>query len=137
MKLNFYLADEVRSEQSGKQMLLGLYPDKVVIVNIPHNQGDNTPEGYILDKLSFLVSVGDAIGKHSASVQIISPSGKPLGEETALPDFELKEGKSHSLVIESKPFPFSETGNYKLIIILDKEPHEFIFEIRTEIIQPT
>lgn len=134
MKINFYIADEIRNEQGGKPFLIGLYPDHVVVVNV----GKDQPEigssgekiGYLIERLAFLVCVSEAPGKHTVAVQYFDPSGNPLAPRTALPDFEIEKGLSASLVLESKPFPFPESGMYKLSFEIDGNMHELPFEMR-------
>lgn len=134
MKINFYLADEIRTESNGKQLVLGLYPDHVVLVEVDKDIPETDPEGnkvgFVLDQLTFSLCVSEAVGNFKPKVQFYLPSGEPIGEPSVLPDFDQEKGGSHSLHLHAKPFPFKEPGKYKLQLTLNDKPHDFFFELR-------
>ena len=128
MKINFLVAEEFRPEAGGKQMVLGLYPDDMIVLEPRPNidYSPNIPEG--LDRLSFLITISDAPeNKHRYKAQIIDPSGNPHGPEMSLGESEIEKGTSKTFIIESKPFIMSGKGLYHLNFYVDDELHSFPF----------
>lgn len=132
MKLTFLVADEIRREASGKATILGLFPDNVVIVNIPPKP-EGIPEGVPpgIDRLSFMVNVSSLPeGTYHFKAQFISPSGKPMGEVMEVGDIEIAAGKSFTTIFQSNPFVILEGGEYNLAFNINDEEHRLPFEIR-------
>ncbi|HEY3300499.1 MAG TPA: hypothetical protein VGJ90_06955 [Methylophilaceae bacterium] len=139
MKVNFYIADEIRQEASGKQMLLGFYADYVLIVNIPKNAPDNT-HAVQLEKLTLLLNISD-FGNNSdnlsSSLQLFGPDNKALGDVQQLPATKaVSTNQSINYVVEIKPFVINSEGGYKLTMTVTDtktshaEKFDFEFFIR-------
>lgn len=135
MKITLLVADEIRPEATGKQTVLGLFADNVVVVKIPPKPVD-VPDDVLpgIERLSFLVNVSQLPeGQYSFKAQFIAPSGQPAGDALSLGDgVQVSTGKSHSIVIESKPFILKEGGEYHLAFWVNGEEHRLPFEIRIE-----
>ena len=128
MKLKFLIADEVRAELSGKQTVIGLYADDVLVVNDVERPSE-VP--FAIDRLSFLVNISDvSVGVHNYKAQILNPAGVKLGQEIPMGESQIEKGKSHTLVLEAKPFVLDGEGIYRLDLYIDNVPHSFPFEVR-------
>lgn len=135
MKITLLVADEVRPEATGKQTVLGLFADNVVVVKIPpkpEEVPDDVPPG--IERLAFLVNVSKLPeGQYDFKGQFISPSGERSGDVFQLGNaVQVSPGKSYSAVIESKPFILKEGGEYNLAFWINNEEHRLPFEIRIE-----
>lgn len=134
MKLTLLLADEVRAEATGKQTVLGLFADNVILLKIPRTPieiSEDIPPG--IERLSFLVNVSKLPeGQYTFKGQFIDPSGDAMGEELPLDSILIREGMSHTMVIETKPFIIKGGGEYNLAIWVNNEENRLPFEIRVE-----
>ncbi|MFZ1547607.1 MAG: hypothetical protein WAT12_11000 [Candidatus Nitrotoga sp.] len=127
MKLNFFVADEFRPETGGKQMVLGLYADDVILLE-PVTQIEAIPVGF--ERLAFLINISDVpAGKHNYKGQIVDPSGKPYGREIIMGELEIEKGMSRSFIIEMKPFLINSKGTYHLNFYVDDDLYAFPFSI--------
>lgn len=133
MKTKFIIADEIRPEVSGKQTILGLFADDVIVVHapplsagIPHD----TPPG--IERIAFLINVsGLTEGSHSIKGELFAPTGAAYGVNLPLDEFKVDTGNSHSIVIEMKPFILKGFGTYNWSIWIDEEELKCPFEVRT------
>lgn len=134
MNIKLLIADEFRHEASGKVTVLGLFADNVVIVKIPPKAEEipeNAPAG--IERLSFMVNVSAVPeGSYEFEAQFITPSGAPMGEVMKIGNVEIKEGKSFTTVVVSKPFLVNEGGEYHLAFQVNGVEHQLPFEIRIE-----
>lgn len=132
MKITFLVGEEIRPEASGKATVLGLYPDNVVIANIPPKQEgitEDVPSG--IDRLTFMVNVSAVPeGTYHFQAQFITPSDTPMGEIMEMGNVDMATGKSYSAIFQSSPFLVAETGIYKLDFYVNGERHQLPFEIR-------
>lgn len=131
MKVNFLVADEFRTELSGKQMVLGLYADGIILLEpASHIETSipNLPEG--IDRLAFLINISDAPEmKHNYKGQIIDPSGNPHGSEIPFGEFEIAKNTSRSFIAETKPFLFHGKGTYHFNFYVDDVLYSFPFSL--------
>lgn len=134
MKIKFLLAEDIRTEQNGKHLVIGLLPDDVVLIPTAafdeDGSGEAPPAG--LDRLSFLITISQIdAGHHQASFEFRSPTGQTIG---SIPDtsFDTEEGKSASFVFNVAPFILHGTGEYSVLLTLDGTTHPLPFEIRAE-----
>ena len=131
MKITFLVADEVRQEMGGKQTILGLYADGVIMLDLISQNAKpigDLPPG--IDRLSFSINVSELVGKHRFKGQIINPSGKIYGSEIPLGESDITSAyASRSFIVEAKPFVVSEKGTYHFNLYIDDELHAFPFTI--------
>lgn len=137
MEIKYYIADEIREEKSGKPMLIGLYPDNVILINVPEDPQSNPGNldfSYQLNKLSFLINFRDetdAPTTLSVDLEYFRPNNILIGEKQRVPPFQLEPGKSTSLIIESSPFIVYESGDhYFRITINGTETYDCKFIVR-------
>jgi len=135
MKIKFLLAEEVRLEMGGKSTVVGLFPDDVLLMQVtrPVGASPDMPEG--IDRLAFLLNVSDVPeGMHNFKGNITDPSGAPYNPVTALGDENIKEGFSHSIIVEIRPFIVKSKGVYHFNLYVDDVLTTFPFEIRQQAI---
>lgn len=134
MKINFLIADEIRSEVTGKQTILGLYPDSTIIVRNAAKI-DNTPPKIprLIERVAILVNISDAPdSKHEYHIkgQFINPSEQPNGNEIDFGKRIIEKGKSYTIVLQSKPFEIKGLGTYYFNLSIDGEVHKLPFNIK-------
>lgn len=131
MKINFFIADEIRPESSGKQTILGLFADNTIVIesqNPPPIIAANLPTG--IDRLAFMINVSDSPDeKHSYKAKIIDPSGKNHGPEMQFGETVLGMNSSRTIIVEAKPFIFSGKGTYYFNFYVDGNLHSFPFKV--------
>lgn len=127
------MAEEIRPEASGKLTILGLYPDDNLILSPgePEGVSPGIPRG--MEKLVFLISIGDAPNKLlKFKVRITDPSGELYKPEIQVGEGKIKKGSSRSFIIEVKPFIINLVGVYVFNFYVNKEIYSFPFEIREQ-----
>lgn len=138
MKLNFFVADEIRPELNGKLTALGMFADNTVVLesqNAMDSKKSGIPAGF--DRLAFVVNISDAQGeKHSFKGQIVDPTGKNHGPEIPLGENVFGRNSSRTIIVEAKPFVMNGTGTYYFNFYVDDVLHPFPFNIidRAEVI---
>jgi hypothetical protein len=131
MKINFLIADEVRPEASGKQTILGLYPDQTIVIEEIQALGTDIEELPVaIDRLNILINISDiSAGEHELKGQIVEPSGAPHGDKIDFGKISIEKGLSRSFVLALKPFIIKEMGTYNFNLYVDDELHQFSFNI--------
>jgi len=133
MKINFLIADEIRSETNGKHTVLGLYPDNIIVLENKDNSGTNTNSPNltaVIDRLAIFVNISEiSEGEHEIKGQVIDPSGNPLGAEIPFGNTSIETGKSHTYILETRQFIVKERGTYQFKLIVDGIAYEYPFKI--------
>ena len=124
-----YLADDIRSEASGKVLALGLYSDLVVIVGIPADAPPPTEQvPYGIPRLSFMVTVGGVSGAGPVTVQLADGALEKTVQAS------IKPGHSANLIFSAEPMLFKSFGNKKVTVKLAGHTLHLDYEIRKQIL---
>lgn len=133
MESFFYVADDVQTLADGKLLLVGLYADRVLVMNIPRSAGvklsAETPAG-IASLAVVLTLVGLAPGEMTLATRLVLPDGTQSMQQ--LPDQKLKvvAGGSNNVVLKFSPFIVPQAGTYTLSTAFDGQVIESRFEVR-------
>lgn len=74
--VRFYMAEDFREEKDGKVSAICLYTDLNVLLQIPSNHPDPTPENpAALRSLCFLFNIANAPASASVSIDLKNPNG--------------------------------------------------------------
>jgi hypothetical protein len=134
MKLKLLVADEIRPEATGKQTVLGLFADDVVVAQPPAQVPEvsaDVPSG--IERLAFLINVSDLpAGTYRVAASLLDPSGEPYGEIHVDHGITVDAGKSHTFVVEAKPFILRGFGIYQWTILIGDTEARLPFEIRMQ-----
>lgn len=134
MELLLYLADDVQRLESGKLILVGVYTDRVVVLNpIGEAPEGPTPEQpYAITKLAFVLTLcGVPAGRHRFAFSVIDPNGEQVPYEGfPTPESDVPDGGSPQYIINCAPFVVPVLGVYKFIVTVSGEPVESTFELR-------
>lgn len=132
---NFYLADDIRIEQSGKTSLVGFYPDKAIVVQLPKDAPDPTKDKPVgVASLAILANFVGAVGEYDAEFEMTGVGGVPLVRSDRRKLVGTKQ--SINFVTRFTPMPVVGFGTYKVVIKLDRHPYEFLFEVRRGDLDP-
>lgn len=123
-KCKFFLADDVRIEQGGKPTAVGLYPEDKVVVLMPKQVADPTPDKPIgIPSLAILAAFYGAKGTYSMNLELFGPSNRSMGSSK----IELKgEGGIH-YISRFMPMPIIGFGSYKLALTIAKKSFTYKF----------
>jgi len=134
MKIKFLIAEDIRPEASGKMVILGLFPDDIIIFVKPVSPENITPEKpHVIEKLYILLNVTNLSEKtHKFKAKIIDPDGKPYQENIELGEAFIKSGSSHTLLIKLQPFVVQTFGIYTCVFNVNNKSFKFPFEIREQ-----
>lgn len=129
-KVNFYMAEDLRLEVSSKVSAIGLYPDHVLITQLPDDVPDPTEAAPImLASLGFLFNVSKFTESTTIAVDmIVNGERKPF---TAAREYSAPEpGASINLIAVMKPCLIASFGIKELVVTVGKSVHLFPYEIR-------
>ncbi len=114
MKLTLHVADDIRVEATGKCTALGLYPDAVLVVDTSNRPADLPDTARpSMDRLSVMATISDLPeGTYRFGGRFFRPSGQPTTDELDFGEAQIRAGRSHSIVVELRPFVVHEFGEY-------------------------
>lgn len=119
MKFLLYVADEFRTLEGGKTLAVGLFTDRVVILNIPGDAPPPSlemPYGLPLGLLACVADLPEAEMK--GSMKILPPTGEAV---MSVPSVTAKgsKGGSTNLVFRFDPFLMTGEGIYTAVLAFD------------------
>ena len=126
--VKFLLCEDVRSENTGKLLIVGLYPGEVVLMNDP-----KPVEG--LDAVSAIASLAlvfiarKGLGRFESNFEITAPDGRRVAEAQGSV-VELVEGRGATAIAIFRPFAVLAFGEHQIRLRLDETPYEFTFDVR-------
>lgn len=124
------VADEFRTEQSGKILAIGLYSDGVVVLTIPKNAPPATKETpYGIERLALLITVG---GFEGDDVVRFGFEGGQVFEHPV----SLLPGNSANVILNLKPFRTLTFGMKKVYVEFAGTKRTLQFEVRANFIEP-
>lgn len=135
MEALLYIADDIQLLAGGKILTVGLYADRVVVVqDVPDPTPASEPNIHTaIASLSLMLSfVGIAPGERTVEPQLLLPDGS-LGLQQIRPaKIEFGSTGSANLVFKFTPFLVPQAGLYKVRLSIDEIPIEVSFEVRFE-----
>jgi hypothetical protein len=103
------ICDDIRSEQNGKDLLIGCYNNVMVVPEVP----------MVLPMLHFRLLYDDvSIGKHPLKFVFLSPTGSRVFGAEIVIDTEAG-GEPFAVKLGGSPFPINEFGAYELRQVSD------------------
>ena len=114
MKLILYVADEFKTLEGGKTLAIGLFTDRVVILNVPGNAPDpshETPYGIPLGLLACVTELPTT--ELAASMSILPPTGSAvMGAKSVSVKGAI--GDAVNMLFQFDPFLMTAEGLYTL-----------------------
>ena len=106
------ICDDIRQEISNKLSFIGIYANNIFVPKIP----------FTFPKLCFAILYKDIKTEDSFSIELIDPSGKPLGKTIngSVPG-KLKGNITFHLFAIFSPLVIKQEGSYKLVITINED----------------
>ena len=106
------ICDDIRQEISNKLSFIGIYGKDIFVSKIP----------FTFPKLCFAILYKDIEAEDSFSVELIEPSGKPLGKTIngSVPK-EIKGNIYFNIFAIFSPLTIRQEGSHKLVITFNND----------------
>lgn len=132
--VKFFIADDIRADDAAKPMLLGFFPDDVVIISMPSDAPNPTKDKpIVLGGLAILVAFIDCRGPFVVKVSLYRPDGLPIFEKNKIEggfgDSNSPEQGSMNFITKFMPFSIPSFGKYRFVIELDNKGYPFEFTL--------
>jgi hypothetical protein len=129
MESRLFVADEIRTLDDGKHVILGLYPDNVLIVHVDARQ-TSVGRPLALSRICMLANIsGLRAGDIPLEASLLLPSGNSAPNLKKLKINGAPNG-SANVLFRFEPFPAPEFGVYKLSLALAGETLVHSIELR-------
>ena len=127
----FYMADDIRVEDSGKQILVGLYPDNVIVLKSSEALAPTREKPLLLSQLSVMVSFPNPTrGDHAGEAFILGPDNNEIGKLARFTVTTLEDGGTGNIIFKLAQMRVTRFGIYTLRLTFDEKSYEFPFELR-------
>lgn len=127
MESFFIIADDIQRLPNDKVFAMGIYSDRVLVLNIAPNQQQGSH--IAITKLHMLVTMrGLPVGEHDVGAAIVYPDGTSAPKLTPAGMSVLAKG-SAALFFGFAPFPVPQEGRYTLKLEIAGETIENHFTI--------
>lgn len=130
LEARFFVADDIRTESSGKQILIGFYPDSVLVMEVPPGAplpSTETPLG--TEGIALLFSINGSPGTYA--FKVIGNAGLEAEVEMAKGSFVLTAEKdSANIIVRLRPFTTASFGKKPVAMEVNGVRHNFHYEIR-------
>jgi hypothetical protein len=117
----FLLSEYVRQEAGGKLSILGLYPDRRLLIP------KGTKQTITSLALTFIVLEGE--GTFSTTVSVVTPSGKRMFPDEGMPDTVKIPGQPLTVLVGMQPFITDEVGQFEAILRLGDASYQRSFTV--------
>lgn len=129
-KVRLYVADDFRTESTGKVTAVGLFPDRIVVVgNEKKTVAPSLQSPHAVDALAFMFTLTGLEGKHKVAIQfhdgVMSGVAPPEAREV-----EFIKGRSASFPLIIRGLTYTSLGRKKLSVIIDGERYDKEYELR-------
>lgn len=129
----FFLTDEVRYESNNKPILLGFYPDDVVVVPLPDDEPNPDKDHPLaIEGLTILTAFFEGQGSFQSRVKLTAPNGEFFESNHTVIQSEMLGTMIN--YTKMNPFPVIDFGKYRFTIALDDKEYDYEFEIRRGLI---
>ena len=131
MKIEFYLADFIETLVSGKLVAVGLFTDRVILLNVPFDVPDASKDAPYAFNLSAALCPLVEPGDHSLSVAVEYPGGD-RGPTAPPQSFTTLPGRRINIVVPMNPLLVPMAGEFALIATVDGKETRLPFELRVQ-----
>jgi hypothetical protein len=127
--VRFLLAEDIRSEGSGKFSLLGVFPgDRFSLIDPP--PAIAVPGmAVVMPSLAFVFVVTEGKGKTTGTFRVVGPDRKTVGAEMPTRAIDLQEGRPSVIGATAKPFAAPTFGTYTAELSIGTATFRFPFTI--------
>ena len=124
-----FFADSISIDHGGNPVLMGMYPDDTIVLQLPKEVPNPTREVPIgLPQLSVLFSFSACKGTFQSRIEVDSPDGQRVFDT---PTNQLEaSGGGMNFVARFSPMVVTSLGKHEVRVTLDKHLFTHSFEIR-------
>nr|WP_315239316.1 hypothetical protein [uncultured Albidiferax sp.] len=132
IRVNMLVADEFRQEANGKVFVLGLFPDGVVSVNVPHDIAPIGPDNPLgIERLSLMLVVRGAVGLLNLSVAVrVEPDQPAQNIVKDKVQFSHPDGSTSIILVLEKFLTSSEGEKWVTVKVGDQHTSTHVFEMK-------
>lgn len=129
-QVRFYVSEDIRQEVNGKVSAIGLYPDNVILLQLPDDVPDPTESQPILiQALGFLFNVSKLSQATTISIDIkTNGKRKPFAQPKEYPS--PGPGRSINILGLMQPVLIASFGEKTLYVKVGESVYTFNYEIR-------
>lgn len=125
-EVRFYLAEDFREETNNKVSAIGLYSDCRVVLHMPSEIPDPTPERpALLRGLTFLFNIANAPAMASISVDLVTSKGSVELVPTQKLEKGPIDGGSANFIVRFDPCVVETLGERKLVVKVNEREFSF------------
>lgn len=138
MQLHLLIADHFETLASGKVLAVGLFTDRVVVMQVPAEEPDPSPKVPYATDLGLLLTLSDAPATQlEVEVRILPPGG---GQAVGIAPFgglRITGGHSVNILTKLKPMLVPQAGVFTVEAQVGDETLRASFEIRIHRLPPS
>lgn len=129
--VRFYLADDVRSESSGKVTLVGLYPDNVLVLGLPTGTASPSPQNALgISAVAVLSTIQGDPGLCEAVFKLTDPHGRVMIQSAEPAPILVGKERHANLIARFPAFVVTGFGTYKFELQIGDQVHVFPIEVK-------
>jgi hypothetical protein len=134
-QIKFLLADEIRSEVSGKVIVLGLYSDNTLLVVPDKAERAQTTDADAeqarpgIAILSVLTIITGKPGEFDGWFKLIDPNGNLVSKNLSAHHIVVKPDRHVNVIARFAPFVVTAYGTWRFEFTLDSETTTFEFRV--------
>lgn len=137
MQLTVFIADSFDTLASGKVLAVGLFPDRVVVMNLPSDANEPTVKAPYGTDLGLLLALTDSReGNIDGEVRILPPHGAPVVGSMPFKGLKVAVGASVNILVQLKPLLVPHAGIYTVETQIGENILSGTFEVRINRLPP-
>jgi len=138
MQLHLQIADTFDTLASGKILAVGLFADKVVVLQVPADVPDPSAEAPYATELGLLLTLSHAPATPlQGEVRILPPGGGPAISVIAFDGMVIAGGNSANILTKLRPLLVPAAGTFTVEVQVAGETLRASFEIRVLRLPPS
>ena len=132
VRASLMIADDIRSEQGGKLLAVGVYTDRVVSVTMDVGTQEPTAEKPILiASFAFVVTLSGLTGVHRVTIDYVDPTmPSAIFPQTVRTVDVPSNGQSINFIGKFAPFVTGGFGMKRVVVRVADADYELGFEVR-------
>lgn len=133
MRCSLIVAEMAETLTSQKLMAVGIFADRVVVLNVPENAPEPSPEKPFGHELTLVVTLTEVPeGKHSGHVAVIPPDGGAPVAHMEMASVLGVSGHAVNIIARLTPLIVPSAGRFRVEAKVAGEKAETDFEVRVQ-----
>jgi hypothetical protein len=133
MHLRIHIADHFDTLATGKVLAVGLFSDRVVLLNLPADAPEPTSEIPFAFDLDLLITLTGPIAEPSAcDIRILAPGMAQPVAHLHMPSLQIAGGSSTNITSKLRPLLVTQPGIFTVEASCGGETAQDTFEVRLQ-----